>query len=266
MRTFADVSHHQPTVDLAAYLRAGHDRIVLKATEGTGFTDNRFAERWAWAGRLGLARVAYCYAEALDNGAADFDHLLDVVRKAGGLGPRDALCLDVEDVDDGQRDYNRAQVHVREFTTQAVRQGHARGLIYTARWYANPAHVDPSDCAPGWRQLWLSDYGSTPDGSIALPTGWSRAQVVARQYTANARVPGVSGPCDYSRLFRDWITEEDDDVSAAEVWAKPITNPKTKATMSAEARLLDIEANVDTLGTTLATVLAEVRAIKERTA
>ena len=211
MERFADVSHHQGGVDMAAYARAGHHRIVIKATEGVGFTDSRFAANWQAAGNLGLARVAYSYAEAQDNGAVDFDHLLEVVDKAGGLGPRDILCLDVEDVDDGSKDYSRAQFHVREFTGRAQDRGF--GWLYTGRWYANPAHVDPTDCAPGWRNLWLSHYDqSVPDDQILLPTGWTRDQVVARQFTSTATVAGVTGPCDYSRLFRDWITtthEED---------------------------------------------------------
>jgi GH25 family lysozyme M1 (1,4-beta-N-acetylmuramidase) len=221
--TFADVSHHQPSVDLDTYKAAGHDRIVLKATEGARFTDSRFASRWQRAGQLGLARVAYCYAEAQDNGADDFDHLLAVVKAAGGLGPRDILCLDVEDVDDGAADYARAQIHVREFTGRAAALGYGQGLIYTGRWYANPAHVDPSDMPPGWRQLWISHYDtSVPDAQVLLPAGWTRAQVVARQYTDRASVAGVLGRCDDSRLLRDWLSstapsKEDDDVAKQDV-------------------------------------------------
>lgn len=207
MTVFADLSHHQSTVDLAVYAAARYDRIVLKATEGAGFTDPAFAGRWAAAGRRGLARVAYCYGEAQDNGADDFDHLLAVVQAAGGLGPRDRLCLDVEDVDDGAADYARAQFHVREFTNRAVARGIVRGLLYTGRWYAQPAHVDPSDMPPGWRQLWISQYDpAVPDAAVPLPAGWTRDQVVARQYTSKAAgVAGVAGLCDLSRLQRDWL-------------------------------------------------------------
>jgi lysozyme len=210
MTSFADISHHQGVVDLAKYKAAGHDRIIMKATEGTSFTDSMFTRNWQEAGRLGLKRVAYCYAEAQDNGAADFDHLLDVVNKAGGLKAGDWLCLDVEDVDNGQADYNRAQFHVREFTARAVQRGVKDGLLYTGRWYANPAGVDPSDCQPGWRRLWISHYDqSVPDGSILLPTGWTRDQVVARQYTDRATVAGVTGRCDYNRVLKDWLTVVD---------------------------------------------------------
>lgn len=234
MTNFADVSHHQGLIDLGAYKAAGHQRIVMKATEGVGMTDSRFASNWQRAGALGLARVAYSYAEAQDNGADDFDHLVSVVSKAGGLRPNDLLCLDVEDVDDGQADYNRAQFHVREFTGRAVSRGYHRGMIYTGRWYANPAHVDPTDMPPGWRQLWISHYdASVPDDQILLPSGWTRDQVVARQFTARATVAGVTGGCDYSRLLRDWLP----------TGIPPVTAPPTIAPTGDDMRIIAREGD-----------------------
>lgn len=209
--TFADISHHQTSVDLAAYKAAGHDRIVMKATEGTGFVDPAFADRWREAGRLGLARVAYHYSRAKFDGAVEFEHFWSVVQAAGGIGQRDRLCLDVEDTNTPAR----AVANCREFGARAIASditGVTRGMVYTGNWYvkqvaqagggALAADVFP----PGWRHLWISHYdGSVPDDEILIPAGWSRDQVVARQFTDRATVPGVSGGCDYSRLFRDWL-------------------------------------------------------------
>jgi GH25 family lysozyme M1 (1,4-beta-N-acetylmuramidase) len=205
---FADLSHHQSAVDLAAYARAGHDRVMLKATEGLSVVDARFAERWQQAGRLRLARVAYHFGRAGNSGAAEFDHLLQVV---GGLGARDALCLDSEDTSAP----GRAAAHAREFTARAVARGVRTGLVYTGRWFAEPNGITAAVVQPGWRQLWLSDYGTAPDGGIALPTGWSRAQLVARQFTDHATVPGITGGCDYNRVLADWIDNAppEDDVT-----------------------------------------------------
>lgn len=274
MKTFADISHHQGVVDLAAYARAGHDRIVLKATEGKGFTDSRFAANWKAAGKLGLARVAYSYAEAQDNGADDFDHLLAVVESVGGLGPRDILCLDVEDVDDGSKDYSRAQFHVREFTNRAAARGFGEGWLYTGRWYANPAHVDPTDCAPGWRKLWLSHYDqSVPDDQILLPAGWTRDQVVARQFTSTATVAGVTGPCDYSRLFVDWIhsggtttttTEEDELMGAKEDIIEAVHNDVVTVLRGDDPDPKTGETHPANLGNILKTVEAGFAAVNKR--
>lgn len=206
--TFADLSHHQ-TADLAAYARAGHDRVVLKATEGTGFTDDTFADRWRQAGQLGLARVAYHYARNKFNGADEFDLLWRVVQGAGGLGDRDRLCLDTEDTETPRYAVREAQ----QFTARAVALGVTRGLVYTGNWYvkqvasAGGGALSASVFPAGWRQLWLSHYdASVPDDQIIIPNGWARSQCVARQYTDRATVAGVLGGCDYSRLFVEWLT------------------------------------------------------------
>src|SRR5262249_10258829 len=44
------------------------------------------------------------------------------------------------------------------------------------------------------------------DTAIVLPVGWSRTQVIARQYSESAVFPGVAGPCDANRLLKEWIT------------------------------------------------------------
>lgn len=211
MTSFADISHHQAAVDLAAYKRAGHDRIILKATEGTGFTDPTFTARWRRAGQLGLARVAYHFARARFDGADEFDHILTVVNAAGGLGARDRLCLDVEDPDTP----SRAAANARQFAARAAQRGITSGLVYTFRSYAVNHGIAPSLFPAGWRQLWLADYtAGQADTAIELGAGWTRAQVVARQFTDQAHVAGIGSLCDYNRLLREWIrttpSEEDD--------------------------------------------------------
>jgi GH25 family lysozyme M1 (1,4-beta-N-acetylmuramidase) len=199
---FADLSHYQAGVDLGAYARVGYDRVFLKATQGDDGVDPTFGARWREAGELGLARCAYHFAEAEDDGAADFDHFIAVVNAAGGLGPADLLCLDSED----SPNIGRADEHAREFTNRAAARGHPNGCLYTGRWFADPANLRPDDLAPGWRRLWISYYGTAADDAIPLPAGWTRDQVIARQYTDRATVAGVSGLCDANRVLKEWIT------------------------------------------------------------
>jgi GH25 family lysozyme M1 (1,4-beta-N-acetylmuramidase) len=203
MTSFADLSHHNATVDLAAYKAGGHNRIVLKATEGTGFTDPAFTARWRQAGQLGLARVAYHFARAQYNGGDEFDHFLSVVNGAGGLGPRDRLCLDVEDTNTP----NRAAANCREFGTRAVTRGVTVGLVYSYRYYMVNHAVAPTQFPTGWRQLWLADYtAGQADTDIELGAGWTRGQVVARQYTDKAAFAGIGGTCDGNRVLHDWLS------------------------------------------------------------
>jgi hypothetical protein len=201
VREFADLSHYEPSVTLSVYANAGFDRVFLKATDGLSFSDPTFAARWQVAGELGLARGAYHFARAANNGAAEFDHFLSVVEAAGGLGPRDVAVLDSEDPDAP----GRAAAHAAEFTRQAVARGVPAGLVYTGVWYGDPAGLRPEVLAPGWRRLWLSDYHAIPDAAMRLPAGWSRDQVYARQYTSSADLPGIPHACDASRVLREWI-------------------------------------------------------------
>ena len=123
MITFADISHHQSVVDLNAYAAAGHDRVFLKATQGLSYVDPTFTARWRQAGALGLARGAYHFAEADNDGGAEFDHFLSVVLAADAIGERDILCLDAEDT----AHTSRAAAHAAQFTACAVVRGYPTG-------------------------------------------------------------------------------------------------------------------------------------------
>jgi GH25 family lysozyme M1 (1,4-beta-N-acetylmuramidase) len=209
--TFADTSHHN-AVDLAAYAAAGRDRIGLKATQGTTFTDPAFVDRpdgspgrFRIAGQLGLARIVYHFAEELDSGAADANHVAAVLASLGGLRPHDVLVLDAEQVDT-PAEIARADDHAREFANRAAELGYPNGWVYTYRRFAELSDLQPDDLPPGWRWLWLAQYDpAVTDAALPLPTGWDRAQLVARQFTSTAAVAGVAGPCDLSRVLRDWI-------------------------------------------------------------
>lgn len=217
---FADISHHQATVDLAAYKAAGHDRVCIKATGGATdgtlrYVDPEFAGRWRQAGDLGLHRIAYHYARNNNPGAAELAWCLDRLTAAGGMRPGDVLCYDQEDTLPGGS--TLARQRTREFVTAAVAARITTGWIYSGKWYLDPAGVRAADLPAGWQRLWISDYtAGQADGAIEVPAGWSRAQFVARQFTDQATVPGVAGGCDYSRVLIDWINTGDDSMSASD--------------------------------------------------
>lgn len=229
MTSFADVSHWQTSVDLAAYAAAGYDRVAMKATEATTVVDPAFTTRWRRAGELGLARIAYHFARTAGSGVAEFDHFLATVTAAGGPGPRDLLCLDVED----PTGTARADAYAGEFTRRAAARGYPTGCVYTGRWYAEPANLRPDDLVPGWRHLWLSDYTSAADPAVTLPSGWGRGQLLARQYTNAAQIPGVTGPCDANRVITDWIKERDMPLTADDKdWIRQTLLTQARAVLS----------------------------------
>ena len=199
MSDFADISHHNGSVNLSVYKASGHDRFALKASEDTGFVDSAFSNRWAEGGRLGLARMPYHFLRNHSSGTDQFKHFNSVVPS---LGKRDMMVLDVEDIDTP----GDAAAQTIAFCKAAVSAGYTRGIIYTYKFYANDRSITAGMLPAGWRQLWLADYKSAVlDKNIVLPNGWTRTQVVARQFTDKALVPGI-GLSDYNRVYRDWLT------------------------------------------------------------
>jgi len=199
MSNFADLSHHQDSLNVSVY-STQRKVIALKATEGTGFTDPTFKTRWGAC--KGLRRIAYHYAKPKFNGADEFDHCWSVVKAAGFDPHNDIIALDVEDPDVP----TRAAANAAEFVKAAVAAGLDRGLVYTYPNYAKVNGITPSLFPVGWRRLWFANYSSTPDAQLTLPPGWSRDQWYARQFTSTATIPGVSGTnTDDSRILKDWL-------------------------------------------------------------
>ena len=64
-----DVSHHQGSIDWAAVANDDIGFAYIKATEGVGHVDSRFAENWAGAGQAGLERGAYHFFTLCSSGA-----------------------------------------------------------------------------------------------------------------------------------------------------------------------------------------------------
>jgi hypothetical protein len=209
---WADASHYN-AVNLGTYF-ASHDRLGIKVTEGTGYVDPTFAGRYAYAKAAGKPMVLYHFDRARFDGADQFDWFMQNVRAAGGPRPwpLDLFCLDTEDTNYPQG----AAESAARFTGRALQVGYPKGSGYTGVWFAKPYGITPEVFAPGWRHLWLSDYNSAhADNTMPLPPGWTRAQVIARQFTSTASVAGVNGPCDYSRVINEWLpvtpaAEQDD--------------------------------------------------------
>lgn len=203
MTSFADISSNQPGADLRAYA-AGHDRILLKATEGATYTNPYFAAWWVLAGVLGLARGAYHFARpSASAGDVEADRFADLLVSVGGFGTRDWVVLDTED--DRSGGLERAPIHAAAFTGRLVARGYPTGLVYSYRPYLVGSRLTAALLPPGWRRLHLADYSAGTDASLTVPTGWTRAQIVARQYTDAASTPGIPGGSDYSRVLTEWL-------------------------------------------------------------
>jgi lysozyme len=90
-----DASHHQGPIDWPQVAGAGIRFAYLKASEGTGFTDPRFAAYRAAAVRAGVAVAGYHYFQLCSDGAAQAEHFLAVLGEAPATQPPPALDLEL---------------------------------------------------------------------------------------------------------------------------------------------------------------------------
>jgi lysozyme len=94
-----DVAHYDGDVDWASVVADGNAFAFAKATEGTTFTDPKFAQNWANMKASGITRGAYHFFHANDDPIVEADFFLSVV---GDMDPGDMPpTLDLE-VDDGE--------------------------------------------------------------------------------------------------------------------------------------------------------------------
>ena len=85
-----DVSHYQGTVDMASQKSKGARFVIIKATEGTTYTDASFSANYDAATKAGLIRGAYHFAHPdSGSGAAQANYFL----QHGGGWSDDGITL-----------------------------------------------------------------------------------------------------------------------------------------------------------------------------
>jgi GH25 family lysozyme M1 (1,4-beta-N-acetylmuramidase) len=89
-----DVSHWNSTIDWGRVAAGGVEFAYIKASQGTSYVDDKFAQNWSGARGAGIARGAYHFFCPKMDGTAQADQLLAVM---GTLGDGDLPpALDVE--------------------------------------------------------------------------------------------------------------------------------------------------------------------------
>lgn len=213
---FPDLSNYQSGSNVAAILVAlGSDRALYKATEGKAYKASTFPGFVDVTVALGKKVGAYHFARPSQGGSgaasAEASWHAAVIR-AAGFSPnnRDShwSCYDFEDPDLDQKVAVNAAIarsHAINFCNTMSVLGWTTGVIYGSYPYLNWAGLTSAMLPAGWRQLHIANYGQTPDDQVTLPNGWSRSQVVARQYTSTATVPGATTKIDVSHFDREWL-------------------------------------------------------------
>ncbi|MFN2537522.1 MAG: GH25 family lysozyme [Mycobacteriales bacterium] len=174
-------------IDWNAVRRSGQRFAFIKATGHADKTDPWFRRDWVAAGRAGMIRGAYHYADPSRSAVVQADAILSVVgttREANDLG----IVLDLESTG-GQSPARLAQWAHGFLSRIEARTGRVPILYTYVSFWSGPMRNNRSF---GAYPLWLARYGAQP----APLAGWNRWTFW--QHTSNARVPGIAGAVDHN--------------------------------------------------------------------
>ena len=173
-------------IDWGAVKRSGQRFAFVKATGHADRTDPWFARDWVAAGRAGMVRGAYHYADPSRSAVAQADAIVNVVgttREANDLG----IVLDLESTG-GLSPASLARWAHQFLDRVEARTGRVPILYtYVSFWSGPMANNRTFGAYP----LWLARYGAEPRPLA----GWNRWTFW--QHTSSARVPGIGGAVDH---------------------------------------------------------------------
>lgn len=174
-----DVSHWDGAIDWVKVKAQNNHFAFIKATEGTGYIDDRFTKNWANAKSAGFMRGAYHFFRANRDGHAQADLFLRML--GGDLGELPCV-LDFESHDGMsiQTQLSRAQVWLDtvEHATKKV------PIVY-----ASPGFINDLNNPQGLYKypLWVANYGvQCPN----VPPPWEKWMFW--QDSEKGRIPGIS--------------------------------------------------------------------------
>lgn len=186
-----DVSKYQHPkglpIDWAKVKASGQSFAIIKASGGSDRTDPWFAREWAAAGKAGMIRGAYHYADPSEPADAQAAHVVSVVgntREANNLG----IVLDLESTGGLRPRQLSAWAHA--FLTGVERRTGRVPILYSGPSFWHNRMAD--DRTFGAYPLWLARYTSRSPAPLA---GWDRWTIW--QHTSSARVPGIPTNVDH---------------------------------------------------------------------
>jgi lysozyme len=179
---------------------SGKGFAIIKATQGTSYTDAEFAANWAALKSAGVVRGAYHFFDATVSGVDQADFFLKVV---GTIEPGDLPpTLDIECPVAGQSDClgngtsgaaPPAQITqaMNDFLTTVKTATGLTPIVYSyGSWFSdNGVTTTGLESYP----LWLADYSGT--SCFEVPTPWTVATIW--QYDSSGTVSGVNVDDDY---------------------------------------------------------------------
>ncbi|HEY2086237.1 MAG TPA: glycoside hydrolase family 25 protein [Mycobacterium sp.] len=162
-----DVSHYQGTVDWGALKKQyGLTWGAAKVTEAEGGKDSEFLANWRNLKAAGLVRVGYHFAHPDNDPTDDANAFLAYVNAAGGFGPEDIACMDME-----ANQLNLPMLTVRDWLAKwadiVTKATGRKPFLYCGSGYIrNNSTLNLRSHYAAW---WYPEYPSAYDGKTAWP-------------------------------------------------------------------------------------------------
>ena len=197
-----DLSHWNGDVDFVAMKNSGIEFVILKATEGTSFTDERFAEYWQKAYDAGLLILTYHFFRSNYGGAPQAtwhkDNIQEFLSVVGYKTP--IVLADVETPDGAT--ITQRQNRLLAFHQTIIGTGYQSGHYSSPYlWQTLIGSVPWADDYIGWVAHWTSANEPT------LPQNWTTSSSKFWQYGIYPThiwvepVKGVSGAVDCNWFY-----------------------------------------------------------------
>jgi GH25 family lysozyme M1 (1,4-beta-N-acetylmuramidase) len=212
-----DLSHWNGDVDFVALKASGIEFVILKATEGVDWVDDKFDEYWRAAHEAGLLIMTYHFFRSNYGGAPQATHHKDTLIELGFLETvgyqSPVMWADVETTDGAS--VSQRQNRLYAFHQTIIGYGYQSGHYSSPYlWNSLIGNVSWAADYPGWDAHWTS--ASIP----TLPLGWTRNSTRVWQngiYPTHSwvePVDGTPGAVDHNYFYgslqdmKDWLGVE----------------------------------------------------------
>lgn len=178
-------NYGQAVANLKLTKQAGVQGLIHKATESTGYVDEKLKVRSKLARDAGLLFGTYHFLRPGDM-AKQADHYLNTILGLGVIEPQQWLwCCDYEDPDISLPEVADFMGHLQQKIAP-----YQQPVLYTGHVLKAKIAAGQSASVLTQYRLWLAHYADKP----VLPYGWGN--FFLWQYSDKGSVPGIAAPTD----------------------------------------------------------------------
>jgi len=223
---FLDISDYNNVNDYSSLSKQGLGGVIIKASEGTTYTETTFEDKYNVLKELGVNLGAYHYLTSTSNPETQAQHFYELVKD------KTFQILPVLDVEQGQLG-NKAENYSARFMNEFYALGGSSMIIYSGRCFIEE-NFSSDFCSNN--VFWVADYSNTS------PTIEKCGYIIAWQYTESCTdYSCVDGGVDCSILY------DEDRFYSTEI---PFSDSSSIASSTTYVSIADLQTELNNQGFT----------------